>query len=326
MDPAGVAASCPLCGSAGIRPWRPGHPAVLKCGGCGSGWVAAPPAPADLEAGYQEAYYQAGSGARFLPVVEAAVLALKWLRYRAVAARVAAPGSFLDVGCGRGDLLQVFHRRGWRVLGTPVSRTAAAAARGRGLEVRLGDLPALGLPRQEFDAITFFHVLEHLPDPGAHLREAHACMKDDGLLVVEVPNFRTMGFQLLGRRHLCYDPPHHLFFFAPRGLDALLRSCGFRVEGRRFFSLEYAPFTILQNWLNLLPGQPNRLYQALMGNREGGDLRRSPWTWVHAALGLLLAAPAALLAGASLVVPVGNTLRLYCRKAAGPPGQSAMML
>jgi hypothetical protein len=92
------------------------------------------------------------------------------------------------------------------------------------------------------------------------------------------------------------------------------------VEEVSHFSAEYSPFTTLQNLLNVLPGEPGRLYKALMGNEEGRRLRRSPVTWLHAILACALAVPATLLSLAGLVVPVGNTVRFYCRKMASPAG------
>lgn len=306
---------CLLCGSNDLHPWKPGRPLILQCRSCGGGWVSEPPTAVNIEAQYQQDYYQEASGARFLKLVELAVLALKRLRYRSISSLTSGPGQLLDVGCGRGDLILEFQRHGWQAVGTQLSRTATAAAKAnRCLDILLGDLPDLELPPDAFDVITFFHVLEHLPDPASHLQTAFTCLKDTGIVVIEVPNFRTIGFYILGRRHLCYDQPHHLIFFSPRGLKALLDSCGFQIQASCFFSLEYGPFTILQNWLNLLPGEPNRLYRSLMGNRAGKSLRHHPLTWIHAALGLLLALPAALLASVSLLLPVGNTLRVYCRK------------
>ena len=73
-------------------------------------------------------------------------------------------------------------------------------------------------------------------------------------------------------------------------------------------------FDFLSPLLNLIPGEPNRLYRSLMDNQEGRRLRRSPWTWVHAALAVPLALPALLLSAAGLLLPVGNTVRFYCRK------------
>jgi hypothetical protein len=86
------------------------------------------------------------------------------------------------------------------------------------------------------------------------------------------------------------------------------------VEEVSHFSLEYSPFTTLQNLLNILPGERGRLYRALMGNEEGKRLRKAPATWVHALLACALAPAALLLSLAGLAIPIGNTIRFYCRK------------
>lgn len=306
--------ACPMCTSTATGPWKPGLPKVLCCAVCGGAWLAEPPARRDLTALYQEDYYAKGSGQRFLVLFDRALVALKTLRYRDIRSKVAGTGALLDIGCGRGELLEVFQRHGWSVLGTQLSATAAAAARGRGVEVRLGDLPELALDPARFQVITLFHVLEHLPEPERHLRCVAGLLAEDGLLVVEVPNFRTLGFRILGRRNLCFDHPHHLHFFSPRALQELLSRCGFRCGSRRFFSFEYSPFTTLQNLLNLLPGEPNLLYRSLMRAQGSRALRRRPAAWLQFGLAAILALPALLFASCGLVLATGNTLRIYCRK------------
>lgn len=307
--------TCAFCGRGPLEPWKPGEPAVLRCRACGGGSLDPLPAPAAQAELYQETYYEEDTGERFLGLAEAMVVRLKSFRYRAIAARAPEGRAILDVGCGRGDLLQLFKAKGWRVKGTQVSRTAAEAARRlRGIDVAVGELPELGLAPGSFDVVTFFHVLEHLADPGPYLACARELLAERGLLVVEVPNFRTWGFRLLGRRNLCFDHPHHLHFLTPAALAALVERWGFTVEERTFYSLEYSAFTTLQNWLNALPGEPNRFYRALMGNPAGLALRRSPWTWLHLLLGSLLGPLALLVSAAGLALPMGNTIRFYCRR------------
>ena len=162
--------------------------------------------------------------------------------------------------------------------------------------------------------ITLFHVIEHLRKPGEYLKVAHELLSDDGLLVIECPNCAGLGFRWLGRRHLCFDYPHHLLFFTPHSLRRLLKSHGFQVTERSNFSLEYSPFTTLQNLLNLLPGEANRFFRSLMRNPEGRRLRRSLWTWLHWGLASGLTVPAVILSALGLVAPAGNTMRFYCRK------------
>lgn len=306
--------TCNLCGGGAELHLR-GFPTVVRCRQCGLLSLAEFPDRQVREAGYQESYYREEDGERFFAPFEWALGALKKLRMRAIVRRVRGPGSILDVGCGRGDLIELFRKAGWRVLGTQISRTAAEAARRRrGVDVVVGELPELTLPESRFDVITFFHVLEHLDRPEAYLRRAHDLLADDGLLVVEVPDCDGPGFRLLGLKSLCLDYPHHLVFFTPRSLEGLLERTGFRVEALSRFSVEYSPYTTLQNLINVLPGSPNRLYRAFMRNAEGATFRKSPWTIIHAILAVVLAAPAFLASLSSLILPTGNTMRFYCRK------------
>jgi SAM-dependent methyltransferase len=292
----------------------------VQCDGCSLASLAEFPSPREREAAYQEEYYREGSGERFLGPLERVVTGFRRLRVRAIERRHPGPGSVLDVGCGRGVLLRIFRERGWTAAGTQLSRTAADAARRRyGVDVSVGELPELPFPAGSFDVIAFFHVLEHLDRPEAYLRKAWELLAPGGLLVAEVPNFASPGFRILGTRNFCVDFPNHLVFFTPESLSRLLERCGFSVREVSHFSLEYSPFTTLQNLLNALPGEPGRLYRSLMGNAEGERLRRSPVTWLHAALALALAAPAALLSLLGLAAPVGNTVRVYCTKRP-PPG------
>jgi 2-polyprenyl-3-methyl-5-hydroxy-6-metoxy-1,4-benzoquinol methylase len=281
-------------------------------------YLADIPSTDSREALYQEEYYREETGARFLGVFERLIGFFRWLRMQSVLRREPGPASLLDIGCGRGILIEFFRKRGWRVLGTQLSRTAAEAARRhRGVEVAVGDLLDLGLAESSFRVVTLYHVLEHVPRPDEYLREVHRLLEEGGLLIVEVPNHGGPGFRLLQERHFCFDYPNHLVFFTPRSLANLLRREGFQVEGRSFFSLEYSPYTTLQNMLNLLPGPPSLLYRSFMSTAEGRRLRIHPLTWGHAALACLLALPALFLSLTSLVIPTGNTVRFVCRREGG---------
>lgn len=316
---------CESCG--GALPRRraevlPPAPELLSCPGCGLLSLAVFPAPQQRKAGYQEEYYDA-QGERFLGPLEALVRFFRRLRRRDLLGRFrefaapAAPRRFLDVGCGRGLLVDLFGAAGFAALGTQLSETAARAARARGADVRVGELRELALPAESFGIVVFYHVLEHVEAPLADLREAWRILAPGGLLLAEVPSFDRPGFRLLGLRDLCVDYPHHLYFFTPATLRPLLGAAGFRIAGERYFSLEYSPVTTLQNLLNLLPGRPNRLLDALRRNRASASLRRSPWTWLHLLLAPLLAPFALLLSLAGLLLPVGNTYRIYAVKPEG---------
>ncbi len=315
-----TAPPCPHCQSERTAEQFSGPPVVRRCEECRLLFLADFPDADTLATYYQGEYYEEGSGQRFLRPFERVLEAFREARARDITRRLPprtsdAPDAILDVGCGRGLLLDAFRKRGWRAVGTQLSETAADAIRSRaGADVHVGELPALDLGDASFRAITFYHVLEHVDVPGAYLREAHRLLRDDGLLVVEVPDAAGPGFRILGTRNFCLDYPHHLYFFSGAALRGCLEAHGFEVVGVRHFSLEYSPYTALQNLLNFLPGEPNRLYRSFMRNADAKRLRSSPWTWLHAVLGAVLAAPITLASFASLVIPVGNTVRFYCRR------------
>ena len=316
--------ACNLCGGKAAVVLD-GAPTLVRCLECGLVSLDRFPPPAEREARYQGSYYSEERGERFLRVFELIVGFFARRRMQAIRKRAPGPGRILDVGCGRGNLLERFQKNGWQAVGTQISRSAANAARTlRGVEVIVGELPELDLPPSSFQAITFFHVLEHLARPAEYLQKAHELLADDGLLLVEVPNFASPAFRLLGQRSFCLDYPNHLVFFTPSSLRDLLDRSGFAVEEVSRFSLEYSPYTTLQNLINFLPGQPNRLYRALSNNREGVCLRRSPWTWLHFMLGALLFLPALAISLTALRFGEGNTMRLYCRKkTAGAKGEKS---
>jgi len=98
------------------------------------------------------------------------------------------PASVLEVGCGDGALLSELQRRGFaeRLAGVEIAQEAVAIARARpGIAaVELYDGTRLPFAARAFDLGILSHVLEHVPDPSALLREvARVC----AAIVVEVP-------------------------------------------------------------------------------------------------------------------------------------------
>lgn len=137
-------------------------------------------------------------------------------------------GQLLDVGCGVGQLLQVAKSRGYGVQGCDISPWASQYAREQGYAVRTGALDALAYPEQAFDIVTASHTLEHVPSPVSFLQEIHRILKNDGLLVIAVPNIASVMAGVMGARWAGLKPEQHLWHFTPDTLRALLGRAGFR--------------------------------------------------------------------------------------------------
>ncbi len=135
-------------------------------------------------------------------------------------------GRLLDVGCATGRFLQRMQALGWRVSGIELDPVAAATARTVTPDVTVGDPAEITLPAAGFDLVTAFHVVEHLPDPTAALRNMLAWLAPGGLMIVEVPNVGGWGGALFGRFWSGLDFPRHLIHFTPATMRALVERCG----------------------------------------------------------------------------------------------------
>lgn len=99
------------------------------------------------------------------------------------------PGDLLDVGCGRGEFLAAAADAGHRVLG--VDHDPDMLAEARGMPIEQGDvLDFLQSTPARYDAITAFHVIEHLAvrEAAALIRLAADRLRPGGRLIVATPN------------------------------------------------------------------------------------------------------------------------------------------
>jgi 2-polyprenyl-3-methyl-5-hydroxy-6-metoxy-1,4-benzoquinol methylase len=137
-------------------------------------------------------------------------------------------GRVLEIGCGRGDTLQILTTLGWQAEGIDFDTQAVAFAQSRGLQVRAGALSAQSYPEAQFDAVVMSHVIEHLHDPAAAVRECFRVLKPGGRLVLLTPNIDSFGRQRYGRAWLHLDPPRHLHLFNMTTLPLLAQGIAFR--------------------------------------------------------------------------------------------------
>jgi SAM-dependent methyltransferase len=141
-------------------------------------------------------------------------------------------GKLLEVGSYCGFFLDEIRRDGWDAVGLEPFRAAADYSRREfGLSIIDGALPQPQLPDGAFDAIVMLHVIEHMPDPIANLRELRRLLKPGGVLVVETPRFDSLAFKLLGRRERSVSAcDGHIYFFTVPTLSKMVEQSGFQVH------------------------------------------------------------------------------------------------
>ena len=288
---------------------------VLRCLKCGLGWTD--PAPSDEEIGaYYPPSWYGKNNARFNPLFEYLVRLFR-LRRSVVIRRRSRAGKVLDVGCGRGLILKELKGKGYEPYGVEISDHAAWHARHKvGAQVHIGDLGNAPFPQNAFEAVIFWHSLEHIRDPLSALDQAKGLHKKDGLLVIAVPNSDSFQAKLSGSNWFHLDIPRHYFHFGTTSLRKLLKDKGFRIVQMDHFSFEQNPYGWLQSLYNILGFRFNFLYNWLKSrSARSTPLRRHPFQ----SLGIFLLMP--LLLPAALLLTVleaaakrGGTIELYAKK------------
>lgn len=142
-----------------------------------------------------------------------------------------APGRLLDVGCGNGARLARLRALGWDVRGQDVDPVAVTYARETfGVNAYLGRLEDLGLPEATFDCITLHHVIEHLHDPVALLRECRRLLTPRGFIVIVTPNANSFARKHFGASWRGLEPPRHIHLFSPKTLIKSAERAGLSVR------------------------------------------------------------------------------------------------
>ena len=123
-----------------------------------------------------------------------------------------------------------------------------------------GDFVSLPL-EPDYDVITMWHVLEHLPDPFAAVRHAAELLRPGGRLVISVPNIASLQARIGGDRWFHLDLPRHRMHFTPRSLSALVTRSGMKVDRIGHFYPEMEAIGLVQSILNKTGTETDLLYR-----------------------------------------------------------------
>lgn len=152
-------------------------------------------------------------------------------------------GRLLDIGCGTGEFLELTQEFGYESMGVEPSPTASRIA-ARKNRVLGGEWPDVRLDRQDFDIVSLWSVLEHVPDPLPFLEKVREILKPDGILVLRVPLadgfvpslalwiYRLSGGKIRRPLAAVYQTDWHYVHFClynRANLGRLLRQQGFKI-------------------------------------------------------------------------------------------------
>jgi 2-polyprenyl-3-methyl-5-hydroxy-6-metoxy-1,4-benzoquinol methylase len=198
----------------------------VRCQNCGLVYQNPQPVFADLRKRYSQGYfqYEIDNEANFFHLMR---LGMGDIGFENLAAESPARNhTFLDIGCATGMLLESMRESGWTVGGVDLTPESAAYGREhRALDIYAGTLEEAALPAESQSVVHFSHVIEHVPDPSAFLREVARVMEPGGLVLVTTPNVRGLQARMFGNRWRSAIADH-VYLFNKRTLRRSLDEAG----------------------------------------------------------------------------------------------------
>ena len=204
---------------------------IVTCKNCAFTFTNPRPQAEDLDQYYESKNYISHTNegnnvlnrlykiARIFTIREKSTLLEKW----------SIKGKLLDIGCGTGEFLYYNQQHGWKVEGVEVNKKARAQAESK---FHIKPYSALqNVPSEStFDAITLWHVLEHVEDLQETCRRIYDLLDPNGTLIVAVPNLESYDAKYYQEYWAAYDVPRHLYHFSKKSMEQLWLKYGMKVE------------------------------------------------------------------------------------------------
>jgi len=138
-------------------------------------------------------------------------------------------GNILDVGCGTGAFLHTMQQSGWKTTGLEPDETARAKAASL---YNINPLPSpelFKLASGSYDAITMWHVLEHVHQLHEYIDQLKSLLTEKGKLFIAVPNYTSSDAAAYKEHWAAYDVPRHLYHFSPQSMKILMKMYSLQV-------------------------------------------------------------------------------------------------
>lgn len=230
---------CPVCGGESQRAFLEATDhnvsndqfKIVECGACSFRFTNPIPTEETIGEYYKSENYVSHSGTkkglvnRVYHIVRSRAIKQK----EALASAYSKEKTILDIGCGTGDFLGHCKSKNWRTLGLEPDQSA------RKIALENNDIEAKSLNHlyeieaKSFDVISMWHVLEHVYNLNEDIEQYKKVLKEDGTLIIAVPNCSSNDAEHYNSNWAAYDLPIHLYHFRPDNMKQLFSKHGMEV-------------------------------------------------------------------------------------------------
>jgi SAM-dependent methyltransferase len=183
-------------------------------------------------------------------------------------------GSLLDFGCGVGEFLRESSKNGWHTTGVEPSAIARKNADSTVSQRIVPELTDIATDQPRFDAITAWHVVEHVSDLNNTIQKLKQLLKDDGTIFIAVPNHNSWDARHYKSYWAAYDVPRHLWHFNINSMTRLLHAHSLSVASIVPMRLDAFYVSLLSEKYKsnamLFSGLAKSVYNGIRSNRSAG--------------------------------------------------------
>jgi SAM-dependent methyltransferase len=244
---------------------------LYYCSHCRFYFLQPFPTQEDLASAYDTSYYGEGKEKFGFPLIEHTLDYFRSGRARMLKKSLHknVQAEVLDIGCGNGKFLNYLHQLGFEHLhGIELAgNSAKRAAQYPFIKLHIGDVDTVDFSSNRVDAITLFHVFEHVTNPLTALNKIDSWLKPEGFLMISFPNINSRQARLFKGNWLHLDPPRHLNFIKPNDFIDLLSTKNYTLVKTAYFSAEQNPYGYVQSMLNTFSKKREILFESFKKNK-----------------------------------------------------------
>ncbi|MBC6401690.1 MAG: class I SAM-dependent methyltransferase [Ekhidna sp.] len=131
----------------------------------------------------------------------------------------------LDYGCGTGDFLNYVSRKNLQTFGYEPSKVVQEILKIK----KINFVTNLKVEKAQYDIITAWHVIEHVPKPKKAIKLLRKKLTDSGTLFIAVPNIKSFDADYYQENWAGYDVPRHLYHFSRESFGRLIEKTKLKI-------------------------------------------------------------------------------------------------